>query len=84
MVEFSGTWDERPSLFVAPALGIDPEQRALLVLQWFLSTLPKIIGRKKRLGGKKPLNPFLGELFLGHWDDENGRTELVIEQVWYV
>jgi hypothetical protein len=31
---------------------------------------------------KKPLNPILGELFLGHWEDEeNGRTELVVEQV---
>lgn len=30
---------------------------------------------------KKPLNPFLGELFLGHWDDEFGQTTLVSEQV---
>ena len=31
---------------------------------------------------KKPLNPILGELFLGHWEDEdNGITELVVEQV---
>ncbi len=65
-------------------MGKNPEHRALLVLQWFLSTLPRIIGRKDRIGGKKPLNPFLGELFLGYWeDDENGRTDLVIEQVGY-
>lgn len=83
IIEFSGTWDDRPSLFVSPTFGKDPEQRALLVLQWFLSTLPRIIGRKDRLGGKKPFNPFLGELFLGHWDDENGTTDLVIEQVGY-
>ncbi len=31
---------------------------------------------------KKPLNPILGELFLGYWEDEdNGKTELVVEQV---
>jgi oxysterol-binding protein-related protein 9/10/11 len=31
---------------------------------------------------KKPLNPFLGELFLGHWDDaEVGETKLISEQV---
>lgn len=31
---------------------------------------------------KKPLNPFLGELFLGHWEEGDlGRTELVSEQV---
>lgn len=39
--------------------------------------------RSEKLGSeKKPLNPFLGELFLGHWEDEqHGRTELVSEQV---
>jgi hypothetical protein len=30
---------------------------------------------------KKPLNPFLGELFLGKWVDASGTTELVSEQV---
>jgi len=30
---------------------------------------------------KKPLNPFLGELFLGKWEDEAGTTELISEQV---
>ncbi|CAL3972834.1 unnamed protein product, partial [Diplocarpon coronariae] len=29
----------------------------------------------------KPLNPFLGELFLGKWVDEAGTTNLVAEQV---
>ena len=30
---------------------------------------------------KKPLNPFLGELFIGRWNDEVGVTQLVSEQV---
>jgi hypothetical protein len=33
---------------------------------------------------KKPLNPFLGELFLGVWKDETGligETKLISEQV---
>ena len=36
---------------------------------------------------KKPLNPFLGELFLGTWKDETGtigETKLISEQVRYV
>lgn len=39
--------------------------------------------RSEKLGSeKKPLNPFLGEVFLGHWEDEQyGRTEMVSEQV---
>jgi hypothetical protein len=38
--------------------------------------------RSEKLGSeKKPLNPFLGELYLGHWDDEFGQTQLVSEQV---
>jgi hypothetical protein len=35
-------------------------------------------GKKKRM---KPLNPFLGELFIGKWEDEAGTTRLVAEQV---
>ena len=36
---------------------------------------------------KKPLNPFLGELFLGSWKDETGQvgeTILISEQVRFV
>lgn len=29
----------------------------------------------------KPLNPFLGEIFLGEWQDDVGTTNLVAEQV---
>ncbi|PBP21504.1 Oxysterol-binding protein [Diplocarpon rosae] len=84
IVEFSAYWAEYPSLFVAPAREPDPEKRALLVLKWFLSTLKEqhnnkdANGKKKRM---KPLNPFLGELFLGKWVDEAGTTNLVAEQV---
>lgn len=40
--------------------------------------------RSEKFGNeKKPLNPFLGELFIGHWDEggDIGRTELYSEQV---
>ncbi|KUJ07982.1 Oxysterol-binding protein [Mollisia scopiformis] len=83
LVEFSSYWAEHPSIFVAPAKENDPEKRALLVLKWFLSTLKQqYASRSDKFGNeKKPLNPFLGELFLGKWVDEAGTTELVSEQV---
>lgn len=86
LVEFSSYWAEHPSLFVAPAKENDPKKRALLVLKWFLSTLKQqYASRSDKFGNeKKPLNPFLGELFLGKWEDAAGTTELVSEQVRYV
>ncbi|MCJ1466432.1 Oxysterol binding protein [Pseudocyphellaria aurata] len=85
LTEFSAYWTEHPSIFVAPASELDPAKRALLVLKWFLSTLKQqYSSRSDKFGSeKKPLNPFLGELFLGHWMDEagSGETELYSEQV---
>jgi len=83
LTEFSSYWTEHPSVFVAPAAEKDPAKRALLVLQWFISTLKQqYASRSDKLGSeKKPLNPFLGELFLGKWEDQAGTTELVSEQV---
>ena len=83
LVEFSSYWAEHPDIFVAPAHEKDPKKRALLVLKWFLSTLKsQYASRSDKFGNeKKPLNPFLGELFLGKWVDAAGTTELVSEQV---
>lgn len=83
LVEFSAYWTENTSLFIAPTQEKDPAKRALLVLRWLLNTLKQqYCSRSEKLGSeKKPLNPFLGELFLGHWDDEFGQTRLVSEQV---
>ncbi|KAI9803005.1 MAG: hypothetical protein M1825_002238 [Sarcosagium campestre] len=83
LVEYSSYWAEHPSVFVAPANEPDPAKRALLVLKWFLSTLKQqYSSRSEKLGSeKKPLNPFLGELFIGKWEDEAGTTNLVSEQV---
>ena len=68
---------------MAPAAEKDPAKRALLVLRWYLSVLKsQYCSRSDKLGSeKKPLNPFLGELFLGKWEDEAGTTQLVSEQV---
>ncbi|KAK7959895.1 oxysterol binding protein [Apiospora aurea] len=85
IIEYSAYWAEHPKLFVAPALEADPEARALKVLQWFLSTLREQHSSKDENGKRKklkPLNPFLGETFLGRWmDDSVGVTELISEQV---
>ncbi|KAI0185455.1 hypothetical protein EV127DRAFT_441514 [Xylaria flabelliformis] len=83
LTEFSSYWCEHPSVFVAPAKEADPAKRALLVLKWFLTTLKQqYASRSEQYGNeKKPLNPFLGELFLGKWEDEAGTTELISEQV---
>jgi hypothetical protein len=85
MTEFSTYWCEIPSLFTAPAHEPSASKRALLVLQWFLSTLKQQHshvdenGKKKKM---KPLNPFLGEIFKGEWRDaSSGKTRLVAEQV---
>ena len=85
LTEFSSYWTEHPSVFVAPAAEKDPARRTALVLKWFLSTLKQqYASRSEKLGSeKKPLNPFLGELFLGKWEDQAGTTQLVSEQVRY-
>ncbi|GME96849.1 unnamed protein product [Ambrosiozyma monospora] len=60
----------------------------LAVIKWYLATLKsQYTSRASTLGSeKKPLNPFLGELFVGKWVDESddghiGETDLAIEQV---
>lgn len=90
LTEYSAYWAEHPAVFVAPAREADPEKRALLVLKWFLTTLhQQYSSRSEKLGSeKKPLNPFLGELFIGKWladsDAELGETNLISEQVRWV
>jgi len=83
LTEFSAYWATHPTILTAPAAEPDPAKRAALVLKWFLSTLKhQYASRSEEYGNeKKPLNPFLGELFLGKWEDEAGETELISEQV---
>ncbi|KAH7009029.1 oxysterol-binding protein [Ilyonectria destructans] len=85
VVENPHCWAERPSVFTAPASEEEAQKRSLLVLRMFL------IGLRNQLyvaGGpnvsiKKPLNAFLGELFLASWTDAQCKatTRLVAEQV---
>lgn len=72
-------WIEHPELFCAPAKEKTPEKRILAVLKWFLSSLKgqQYAGREPDEGVKKPLNAFLGEVFIG----DSGDCHLVSEQV---
>ncbi|KAL7897480.1 hypothetical protein HDV63DRAFT_368026 [Trichoderma sp. SZMC 28014] len=83
LTEFSSYWATHPPIFTAAAHESDPAKRTMLVLKWFLSTLKhQYASRSEQFGNeKKPLNPFLGELFLGSWNDEAGKTTLISEQV---
>lgn len=65
--------------------GKTPDERAKLVLRWFILTLKcQYTTRNEKMGSeKKPLNPILGEVFYGSWPDKDDRglTSLVVEQV---
>ncbi len=80
-VEVGGAWTERPSILAAPALEASAEKRSLLILKWFLLSLKRqfYIGGGESL--KKPLNPFLGELFIADYTDGDATAHLVTEQV---
>lgn len=84
VVEIPSYWAEIPSLFVSPATSEDPIERGLLILKSFLMGMKSqtYMGHSEETGVKKPLNAFLGELFIGRWEDEEtGPTYLVSEQV---
>jgi hypothetical protein len=83
-VEIPQYWADHPSLFISQAAEEDGGKRALSVLKYFIGTLrnQQYAGRREGDGVKKPLNAFLGELFLGSWKNEEiGETRLVAEQV---
>lgn len=67
----------------AIADGKTPEERHLLVTQWVLATFAGQFTRREKETGseKKPLNPILGEQFLGKWEGPEGDTVLRAEQV---
>ncbi|CCF59661.1 hypothetical protein KAFR_0H02520 [Kazachstania africana CBS 2517] len=62
--------------------------RLLSVTKWFISTLKsQYCSRNESMGSeKKPLNPFLGEVFVGKWENNRNKerfeeTVLLSEQV---
>ncbi|CDO93618.1 unnamed protein product [Kluyveromyces dobzhanskii CBS 2104] len=95
LTEYSEYWAEHPDLFLQPSLIDEPDKngtppellRLLGVVKWFISTLKsQYCSRNESMGSeKKPLNPFLGEVFVGKWNNsanpEFGETVLLSEQV---
>ncbi|ORY55624.1 uncharacterized protein BCR38DRAFT_356614 [Pseudomassariella vexata] len=87
VTEIPASWAERHKLFLQPSCEEDPAQRAFLVLKNFLCSLKRQVYPEATAdsdgGAKKPLNAFLGELFLGTFEEpETGsKTQLISEQV---
>ncbi|KAI1801557.1 Oxysterol-binding protein [Daldinia bambusicola] len=92
VVEIPASWAERHELFLQPAQEEDPARRSLLVLRNFLCSLKRQVytastskERPKSHSNsevKKPLNAFLGELFVGFFENNGGSTtKLICEQV---
>ncbi|KAJ9612302.1 hypothetical protein H2200_003899 [Cladophialophora chaetospira] len=77
LVEFPAYWAERPSLFSAASREASAEKRMLLVLKLHLASLQRqyYVGRTVKEGLKKPLNPFLGELFFCEFSDHDLTAE---------
>lgn len=97
-MEYSQYWSEHPDLLLEPnfIVGSDSSdeananalKRVIAVTRWFISTLrSQYCSRNESMGSeKKPLNPFLGEVFVGKWSDTSekqnlGETTLLSEQV---
>lgn len=97
-MEYSQYWGEHPDLLLEPNFitGDDSSdeknamalKRMIAVTKWFISTLrSQYCSRNESMGSeKKPLNPFLGEVFVGKWEDKSkdqklGESILLSEQV---
>lgn len=92
LTEFSQYWSEHTDLLLAPNFitesADEPVElaRMVAVVRWFISTLKSQYCSRNDTGEKKPLNPFLGEVFVGKWEDTTednhlGETILLSEQV---
>ncbi|KAI1427141.1 Oxysterol-binding protein [Xylaria sp. FL1777] len=85
VTEIPASWASHHSLFLQPAHETSAANRALLVLKNFLCSLQHQLHHSStdlKSGPKKPLNAFLGELFLGEFVGADGSsTRLVSEQV---
>lgn len=80
LVEAPSYLVEQPKELMNIAAQSDAASRTIAVLKWYLATFRAQFGKRDGRR-KKPLNPVLGELFLGHFQDEGGKTEVIIEQV---
>ncbi|CAM1505887.1 Fc.00g115240.m01.CDS01 [Cosmosporella sp. VM-42] len=80
-IEIPSAWASRHALFLQVATEQDPAQRALLVAKNYVCSLKQLVDEGGNNEAKKPLNPFLGELFFGVFRDKGSTTHLIAEQV---
>lgn len=80
-LEYTQYWYPGHDLFVDPATEEDPEQRFIKVVKWAIACHRAHYTQRNVSEGyeKKPLNPFLGELFTGKW--QNSEATVRAEQV---
>lgn len=84
LIEYSQYWSMDSELLNAPASMVASGgnvpielRRFLAVIRWFVATLNSQYGNTRGSSEKKPLNPFLGELFVGKREG----TVVITEQV---
>ncbi|KAJ8279648.1 hypothetical protein COCON_G00067140 [Conger conger] len=65
LLEMYADFFAHPDLFVSIADQLEPKERMVQVVKWYLSAFHA--GRKGSVA-KKPYNPILGEVFFCHWD----------------
>ncbi|KAL1022441.1 hypothetical protein UPYG_G00027650 [Umbra pygmaea] len=65
LLEMYADFFAHPDLFVSIADQLDPKERMVQVVKWYMSAFHA--GRKSSVA-KKPYNPILGEVFFCHWD----------------
>ncbi|KAF4439564.1 hypothetical protein F53441_12550 [Fusarium austroafricanum] len=81
-IEIPAAWACHHDLFLQPADEPDAGVRALLLAKNYVCSLKQLVSADSADASKKPLNPFLGELFLGSFSDKGGsQSQLIIEQV---
>ncbi|EKJ77359.1 hypothetical protein FPSE_02437 [Fusarium pseudograminearum CS3096] len=81
-IEIPAAWACHHDLFLQPSEEPDAGVRALLLAKNYVCSLKQLVGADTEDAGKKPLNPFLGELFLGSYSDKAGsQSQLIVEQV---
>lgn len=70
-------------MFSRPASQEDPAERILSVLLNYLTSLHRqyYLGQPIEAGTKKPLNPFLGELFFCSYASDSSNIKVISEQV---
>jgi hypothetical protein len=81
-IEIPAAWACHHDVFLQPADEPDAGVRALLLAKNYVCSLKQLVDADSADAGKKPLNPFLGELFLGTFSDKAGsQSQLIVEQV---